>query len=35
VAEYLTELPPKEILQRKLHAAIEQSRLRLENRETE
>ena len=33
VAEYLTELPPKEILQRKLHAAIEQSRLRLENRE--
>ena len=35
VAEYLTELPPKEILQRKLHAAIEQSRLRLENREAE
>jgi predicted nuclease of restriction endonuclease-like (RecB) superfamily len=35
VAEYLTELPPKEILQHKLHAAIEQSRLRLENREAE
>jgi predicted nuclease of restriction endonuclease-like (RecB) superfamily len=33
VAEYLTELPPKEVLQRKLHAAIEQSRFRLENRE--
>ena len=35
VAEYLTQLPPKEMLQRKLHAAIEQSRLRLENREAE
>ena len=35
VAEYLTELPPKEILQEKLHAAIEHSRLRLENREAE
>lgn len=35
VAEYLTELPPKELLQQKLHAAIEQSRKRLENRETE
>jgi predicted nuclease of restriction endonuclease-like (RecB) superfamily len=35
VAEYLTQLPPKEMLQRKLHAAIEQQRLRLENREAE
>lgn len=33
VGEYLTQLPPKEILQCKLHAAIEQSRLRLENQE--
>lgn len=32
VAEYLTELPPKELLQRKLHEAIERSRQRLENR---
>lgn len=32
VAEYLTELPPKEILQQKLHQAIAQSRQRLENR---
>lgn len=35
VAEYLTELPPKELLQQKLHAAIEQSRKRLGNREAE
>lgn len=35
VAEYLTELPPKELLRRKLHAAIELSRKRLENREAE
>lgn len=35
VAEYLTELPPKEILQRKLHTAIELSRKRLETREAE
>lgn len=33
VAEYLTALPPKEILQAKLHQAIERSRIRLENRE--
>ncbi len=33
VAEYLTELPPREVLQQKLHAAIELSRKRLENRE--
>jgi hypothetical protein len=32
VAEYLTELPPKNILRQKLHAAIEHSRQRLENR---
>lgn len=32
VAEYLTALPPKELLQRKLHEAIEQSRRRLEQR---
>jgi hypothetical protein len=35
VAEYLTELPPIEILQQKLHAAAELSRKRLENREAE
>lgn len=33
VAEYLTVLPPKDILKRKLHEAIERSRLALENRE--
>lgn len=32
VAEYLTALPPKEVLQAKLHQAIESSRARLENR---
>jgi len=32
VAEYLTVLPPKEVLQAKLHEAIERSRQRLENR---
>jgi predicted nuclease of restriction endonuclease-like (RecB) superfamily len=32
VAEYLTELPPKEVLQQKLHDAIERSRARLDNR---
>lgn len=32
VAEYLTALPPKELLQAKLHQAIERSRARLENR---
>ncbi len=31
VAEYLTELPPKEVLQEKLHKAIEHARQRLEN----
>jgi len=35
VAEYLTELPPKEILQQKLHQAIAQSRQRLENHSEE
>ncbi len=34
VAEYLTELPPKTVLQQKLHVAVEHSRQRLENRET-
>jgi len=33
VAEYLTALPPRELLQQKLHAAIEISRARLENKE--
>lgn len=33
VAEYLTALPPRELLQQKLHAAIVISRARLENRE--
>lgn len=32
VAEYLTTLPPKNVLQRKLHEAIARSRLALENR---
>jgi predicted nuclease of restriction endonuclease-like (RecB) superfamily len=31
VAEYLTALPPKEVLQAKLHEAISRSRARLEN----
>lgn len=31
VAEYLTELPPKDVLKRKLHEAIARSRLALEN----
>ncbi len=35
VAEYLTALPPREILQRKLHDAIELSRRRLEERRTD
>lgn len=35
VAEYLTELPSKDLLIKKLHAAIESSRKRLENREGE
>ncbi|WP_242518303.1 PDDEXK nuclease domain-containing protein [Thiorhodovibrio winogradskyi] len=33
VAEYLTALPPRELLKQKLHAAIENSRARLESRE--
>lgn len=32
IAEYLTELPPKELLENKLHAAIEKSRALLEQR---
>ena len=32
IAEYLTVLPPKDVLKRKLHEAIERSRLALENR---
>jgi predicted nuclease of restriction endonuclease-like (RecB) superfamily len=35
VAEYLTELPSKELLQQKLHDAITRSRLRLDNRSNE
>jgi len=35
VAEYLTVLPPKDVLRRKLHAAIELSRRQIENREPE
>ena len=31
VAEYLTILPPKELLQKKLHTAIDRSRRKLEN----
>lgn len=33
VAEYLTELPPREVLERKLHTAIEHARRRYENKE--
>ncbi len=32
VAEYLTELPPKELLEKKLHATIQQARAQLEQR---
>ncbi len=32
VAEYLTELPPRNVLQRKLHEAIRLARLRIESR---
>jgi hypothetical protein len=32
IAEYLTELPPEELLEKKLHAAIEKSRALLEQR---
>lgn len=32
IAEYLTELPPKALMQQKLHEAITRSRQRLENR---
>jgi predicted nuclease of restriction endonuclease-like (RecB) superfamily len=35
VAEYLTSLPPKEVLKRKLQEAIARSRLAIENRESE
>lgn len=35
VAEYLTVLPPKDVLQAKLHEAISRSRARLENRSAE
>lgn len=35
VAEYLTALPPKDILKQKLHEAIERSRLALESRSEE
>lgn len=35
VAEYLTVLPPKDVLQAKLHEAITRSRARLENRSGE
>lgn len=35
VAEYLTVLPPREVLERKLHEAIAASRARLENRDGE
>jgi len=35
VAEYLTALPPKDTLRKKLHAAIETSRKRIENKTEE
>lgn len=34
VAQYLTELPPKDVLKRKLHDAIAYSRMALENRDS-
>lgn len=35
VAEYLTVLPPREVLKAKLHQSIQQARLRLEQGEQE
>lgn len=35
VAEYLTELPPRELLEQKLHAAIRTARARIENKSYE
>lgn len=35
VAEYLTELPPRELLQQRLHEAVIRTRLRLEQQEEE
>jgi hypothetical protein len=35
VAEYLTEIPSRDVLQGKLHEAIVRSRARLENRNGE
>jgi predicted nuclease of restriction endonuclease-like (RecB) superfamily len=35
VADYLTELPPREVLQKRLHDAITQARARLENKPSE
>lgn len=35
VAEYLTELPPKALLEKKLHQAVELSRKQIENRNVE
>jgi predicted nuclease of restriction endonuclease-like (RecB) superfamily len=35
VAQYLTELPSKEILQKKLHEAVNRARMRLENKPNE
>lgn len=34
VAEYMTELPPRDILQKKLHSAIEHARARIDNHES-
>lgn len=33
VAEYMTELPPRELLEQKLHKAVVSARARLEQRE--
>ena len=35
VAEYLTELPPREVLKQRLHEAVVRTRLRLEQRASE
>lgn len=35
VAQYLTELPPREVLQQRLHEAVDQARARLEHRSEE
>lgn len=35
VAEYMTELPPKKLLEKKLHTAIEMAKTQIESRSNE